>query len=111
MNFAFNIAKLFFNVIKGTILSSWYIALIILQNSTTVRGGITDFHYGELSPRSVSLLSALISLTPGTTTVTIDLQQRKLELHLLDLDHRDETLLSIQRDFVEPLRNLTGEHK
>lgn len=111
MNFAFNFFKLLFNVIKGTILSSWYIARIIMQKSTTVRSGITDFHYGELSPNTASLLGALISLTPGTTMVTIDLHQRKLVLHLLDLDQREETLLMIQRDFIVPLRKLRGEQR
>lgn len=108
MNFVINFTRLLFNIIKEIILSSWYTARIILKQPDTVNSGITDFHYGELDPKMASLLAALISLTPGTTTVTIDLQQRNLVLHLLDLDQREETLLMIQRDFVAPLRNLRG---
>ena len=38
-----------------------------------------------------------------------DLKNREFLLHLLDLGQRDATIATIQRDFVAPLRELTGK--
>jgi multisubunit Na+/H+ antiporter MnhE subunit len=111
MKVLLSVIQIVFNVLKDILLSSWYTAKLILQKPETVKSGVTEFAYGELEPGLTSLLATLISLTPGTTTIEIDLENRKLLLHLLDLEHRDETLASIHHDFVLPLRNLSGGHK
>jgi len=104
-----NLAWLLFNFIKGALLSGWDTARVILFQSHCIHGGMTRMAYGELSPAQASLLGALITLTPGTTTVAIDLDKREFLLHLLDLTQRDATLASITHDFVEPFNRLKGD--
>ncbi len=108
MSLVFNIAKLVFNFIKGAVLSGWDTARVIMQNPSAVHSGLTRISYGELGPKTASLLGALISLTPGTTTVAVDLQRRELLLHLLDMERREATIAVIHHDFVTPLLELRG---
>lgn len=108
MSFSFNVAKLIFNIIKQTVLSGWDTARVILQDPGVVHSGLTRMSYEALDPKAASLLGAFISLTPGTTTVSIDLQRRELLLHLLDLERRDATVAIIHRDFLQPLLELRG---
>ena len=108
MSLVFNVVKLVSNFIKGAVLSGWDTARVIMQDPSTVHSGMTRMPYGELDPKTASLLGALISLTPGTTTVAIDLQRREILLHLLDLERREATIAVIQHDFVTPLLGFRG---
>ena len=109
MRFVINVGKLAFNFIRDVILSGWDTARVILRDPGILNSGTTRMAYGELNPAYASLLGALISLTPGTTMIAMDLQRREFLLHLLDLRHRDVTIATIQRDFVVPLLELQGK--
>ena len=54
------------------------------------------------------LLAALVTVSPGTCTVDIDLYRRDLFLLVLFSDDIDTTLIAIRRDFLLPLRSLYG---
>jgi multicomponent K+:H+ antiporter subunit E/multicomponent Na+:H+ antiporter subunit E len=103
----FMLALLIFNFIKGVLLSGWDTARMILRQ-TPAAGGLTRMTYGQLSPAAASVLGAMVTLTPGTTVVDIDLAQGEFVLHLLDLSQREATLAAIRRDFSVPLASLTG---
>ena len=107
MSQVYNIAVIMVNLVKGLLLSGWDTARVILLGPGRVRSGIARFPYGELDDRMASLLGVMITVTPGSTTVLIDLERRELALHLLDLDRRDATLAEIQRDLVTPLLRLS----
>jgi multisubunit Na+/H+ antiporter MnhE subunit len=103
----FALLLLVFNFIKSALLSGWDTARVILRQPN-IEGGLMRMSYGELSPAAASVLGAMITLTPGTTVVKIDLEQREFILHLLDLGQRETALATIQRDFTTPLALLTG---
>lgn len=96
------------NLLRGAILSGWQTARIILLRPRDVHSGLVCMEYGNLSAGGASLLAALITLTPGTTAVTIDTQRRELLLHLLDADQAESTLAEIRRDLVTPLTRWLG---
>lgn len=102
MKKALALLLLLFNFCKGVLLSSWDTARVILRQ-TVPSGGLIHMDYGDLSPTAASLLGALVTLTPGTTVVKIDLEKRELVLHLLNLSHREATLATIHHDFTTPL--------
>ena len=108
MRFLFNIARLLVNFVKGVLVSGFDTARVIVRDPRLGNSGTTRMPYGELGPGTASLLGALISLTPGTTMIAQDLENKEFLLHLLDLGRRDETIAAIQRDFVAPLQELTG---
>lgn len=103
----FALVLLVFNFIKSLLLSGWDTARVIVRQKP-VTGGLIRMNYGNLSPVAASVLGALVTLTPGTTAVEIDLERQEFVLHLLDLSQRDSALESIQTDFITPLAILMG---
>ena len=60
-----------------------------------------------MSPTGVAILGAVVTLTPGSSTVDIDLERGEIVLHLLDLSKAEESLAAIRRDFEMDLRTLS----
>ncbi len=90
------------NFMKELVLSGWTTARVMVQP------GFARLDYGDLGPGAASLLGMLATLTPGTTSLEIDTERREIHLHLLDASQAEATLAAIQRDFVRPLRALSG---
>lgn len=99
--------RLLVNFLRDLVLSGWSTARIILARQPA-EPGFARLAIPGLSPRAASLLGALSTLTPGTTAVDIDLETGELLLHLLDRRQAEAVLAGIERDFVVPLRTLTG---
>jgi multisubunit Na+/H+ antiporter MnhE subunit len=95
------------NLLKELILSGWSTARVILAPRGQVQGGFACLDYGDLRPGAASLLGALVTLTPGTTSLEIDTDRHEIRLHLLDASQTEATLVAIQRDFVVPLSVLS----
>jgi multisubunit Na+/H+ antiporter MnhE subunit len=105
---ALAIVLLLWNFLKGALSSGLITARIIVRRPGVTRPGFARLSYGNLSDRAANLLGALITLTPGTTAVDIDLERREILLHLLDLDQKEATLAAIEQDFLVPMRALVG---
>ena len=101
---------LIMNFFKSAILSGWQTAGIILMKPDATRGGMLKMTYTDLSPVQASLVGAMITLAPGTSTIEIDVQHQVFTLHLLDLDSSEETLQAIENDFIAPFKLYNGEH-
>ncbi|MFZ0107199.1 MAG: Na+/H+ antiporter subunit E [Thiobacillus sp.] len=99
---------LVFNFVKEAIVSGGITALLILRGGKDLQPGFVRLSYGDLGETAADLLGALVSLTPGTTTVDIDPERRELLLHLLDVTREEQTLGAIRRDFLQPVRTLFG---
>lgn len=108
MNRLLALALLGFNFLKDVIASGWTTALIILRRGNRPQSGFVRMPYGDLSNTAANFLGALVTLTPGTTTVDIDLERREFLLHLLDAEQAEATLASIRRDFLRPIQILFG---
>jgi len=91
--------------------SAWATILTILTASDAPRRGFARLPYGDLRESGVMLLAAMVTLTPGTSTVDIDSDRRELLLHLLDTDDVEATLESIRQEFMVPIRALFGERR
>lgn len=72
------------------------------------RPGFVRLTYAPLTPTGAALLAALVTLTPGTTVIDIDLDRHELLLHMLDRAHEAATAAAIQRDFEPGLRAWFG---
>lgn len=96
------------NFLKELILSGWGTARVILAPRGRMQPGFARLDYGDLGPDAASLLAVLVSLTPGTTSLEIDTERHEIRLHLLDASQAEATLAAIQRNFVTPLRVLSG---
>ena len=71
-------------------------------------GALIRVRFAPMSEPGAALLGSMVSLTPGTTTVDIDMEDRTLLLHVLDASDPDAVVESIRRDFEPGLRVLFG---
>ncbi len=84
-------------------------AWTILRPGARPRPGLARLDYGALGPRGAALLGGMITLTPGTTTIDIDLERHELLVHLLDAAHAEATARTIRRRFQRRIAELFPE--
>ena len=65
--------------------------------------------FAPMSAQGAALLGCMISLTPGTTVIDIDLVRREMVLHMLDANNAAAEVDAIRRDFEPPLLAWFGE--
>jgi multisubunit Na+/H+ antiporter MnhE subunit len=80
----------------------------ILRPDPAMSPGFIDYGFAPMTEAGATLLGALITLTPGTTTVDIDMSSRRLCIHLLDTRDADSARREIRSEFEEPIRVLFG---
>ncbi len=91
-------------VVSGGVQTLW----IIVRGRRRPAAGLVRLAFAPMSPLGAALLACLVTLTPGTTTLELDLERRELLLHLLDLGGAEEAVRAIRRDFERPLVRLFG---
>ena len=101
---------LLWRFVSDMVLSAWSTSVTILTASDAPRRRFARLHYGELNEAGVMLLGAMVTLTPGTSTVDIDLERHELLLHVLDSADIEATLSDIRLKFLPPIRILFGGH-
>lgn len=81
---------------------------IILAPNAAARPALMRYPFEPLGEGGAALLASLITLTPGSTVVDIDMASRTLLVHLLD--GRDEAAVAagIRRHFERYVRVLCG---
>jgi len=83
-------------------------ARIILMR-TAPPAGLVTLRFAPMSPAGAAVLGALVTLSPGSTTIDINLERREMLLHLLDIRVTAATLAAIRRDFEEDVCALFPE--
>lgn len=81
---------------------------IILAPRPTVQPALVRYQFEPLGEGGAALLAALVTLTPGTTVVEIDMASRTLLLHLLDGRDAAGTAAGIRRHFERHVRVVCG---
>jgi multisubunit Na+/H+ antiporter MnhE subunit len=61
-----------------------------------------------MNEQGASLLGCMITLTPGTTTLDIDMDKREILMHVLDASDTDALVKGIREDFEPGLVALFG---
>jgi len=108
MNRLWAIALLTWRFVRSLALSAWATGAIILTHPEAPNRGLVRLDYGDLPDSGAMLLGTLVTLTPGTSLVDLDTDERVLLLHLLDTSEVEITLTAIRREFLEPIRMLYG---
>lgn len=78
-------------LLTDMVMANLSVAAIILHPGYRPRSALVDYPLTVRDAVPVTLLSSIISLTPGTVTVDVDRGRRYLRIHCLDLD--DEAAL------------------
>lgn len=91
-------ARLMLRFTSHCVLSGIATARIILH-FTQPPAGLVRLRFAPMSSTGAAVLGALVTLTPGTTVIDIDMAHRDMLLHLLDTRNIDGSLAAIRRDF------------
>lgn len=72
------------------------------------RAAFLRMGFAPMTEQGAALLGSLVTLTPGTTTIDVDMERRELLLHVLDARDPQAQVAAIRRDFERPLVVLFG---
>lgn len=96
---AWAIISLFLLFLKELFLSSIQVLRIVIKPNMDLKPAIFELETELKEDWEITLLSALITLTPGTLVVGISDDQKKLYIHALDFDDIEAAVSSIKDTF------------
>lgn len=102
------IGRLFLRFFGHCLLSGVSTAGIILQR-TAPPAGLVRFRFAPMSVTGAAVLGALVTLTPGSSAIDIDMERREILLHLLDSRLSTASIAAIRRDFEHDISLLFPE--
>lgn len=98
--------------LKAVVLSGVQTVQVILRSSTGERlpppAALLRVRFAPMNEQGAAILGCMITLTPGTTTLDIDMEKRELLLHVLDASDPDGMVAGIRTDFEPGLVALFG---
>jgi multicomponent Na+:H+ antiporter subunit E len=93
------VISLFFLFLKELVLSSISVFKLVVRPRLNIRPAIFELETELKYDWEVTLLSALITLTPGTLVVGISEDQKRLYIHAIDFEDIDDAVSSIKNTF------------
>lgn len=102
------LARLFSRFVYQCVISGAATARVVLQREQPVAGFIR-VRFAPMSETGAAVLGALVTLTPGSTVIDIDMQKRELLLHLLDARHADAAVATIRHEFERDIAQIFPE--
>ncbi len=91
------------------VIANLQVARLVIDVRRPVRSTEVWFPLQLQEPLGLSLLTLLISMTPGTLASAFSHDQRSLRLHILDCDDPAAVVATIQERYERPLRQIFGE--
>jgi multisubunit Na+/H+ antiporter MnhE subunit len=93
--------------------SGWQISWRILRPTPGIAPGFVAYRFQPMAPAATTLLACLISLTPGTTAVDVDVAAGQIRLHLLNASASasEAALQEIRSLFEAAVRTLFAEEE
>lgn len=80
-----------------------------LATGTPPAPSFVSIGFAPMRAPGAALLGCMISLTPGTTVIDIDMSRRRMALHMLDASQAAAAVEAIRREFEPPLQCWFGE--
>jgi multisubunit Na+/H+ antiporter MnhE subunit len=91
-----------FQVVLSGLSTAW----LILRPGRRPTPGLARLSFDNLDETGAAVLGCMLTLTPGSTVLDVDMERKELLIHLLDASDPSRTLSSIGRHFEGPLRIL-----
>lgn len=108
-------AQLLLRFMKALVVSGVQTLRIIVLHGLRLQplppSGLRSVRFAPMHPRGVALLAAMVSLTPGTTVIEIDMERYEMLIHMLDTRDAEAAAADIRAAFEAPLLALFGGHK
>jgi multicomponent Na+:H+ antiporter subunit E len=103
----FNILKFILVFIKELIMSNIDMLKYVYSPKQIAEPGIFELPLDVKSNWEITLLTSLISLTPGTLSVALSDDNEKLFVHAMDIDDVHESIESIKGTFEKLIMEVT----
>ena len=68
--------------------------------------GLVRVRFAAMSDTGAAVLGAMVTLTPGSSVIDIDMPRREMLLHLLDTREAEAVAVAIRRDFEQDVAAL-----
>lgn len=97
------VVKLVLLFLKELILSNISVLLLIIKPKMPIRPAIFAMPTVLTQDWEITLLSSLITLTPGTIVIAISDDNKTLYIHTIDFDNADDAIDSIKNTFEKAI--------
>ncbi|MGI2329274.1 Na+/H+ antiporter subunit E [Planococcus sp. YIM B11945] len=101
------VISLFFLFIKELILANYSVFKLVIQPRLSIRPAIFELETELERDWEVTLLAALITLTPGTLVVAISDDQTKLYIHAIDFEDIEGAVQAIKTTFERAIMEVS----
>ena len=98
-----SVIKLSFLFIKELILANVSVLVLVLRPRLELQPAFFKYDTKLTEDWEITLLSSLITLTPGTVVVHVSDDSKSLYIHVLDSNDIDETIDSIKNTFEKAI--------
>ncbi|WP_246940584.1 Na+/H+ antiporter subunit E [Bacillus pinisoli] len=101
------ILKLIFIFIRELILSNLEVVKVVYRPTLDIQPGIIALPTVLRSNWEITLLANLITLTPGTLSMTVSPDNQTIYIHAMDIRDKDETVKAIKDTFEVAIMEVT----
>lgn len=99
--------KLILVFLKEFMISNWLMVKAVVTNHE-FEGGFIEFTLNVKNAKSIAFLSQMITLTPGTTTVSYDESTNRLLIYSFYGKDPNGVIMSIRKNFETILKEIWG---
>jgi multicomponent Na+:H+ antiporter subunit E len=99
--------KLVFIFLKELVLSNIAVLKVILRPKLDMRPGIFAYETVLTKDWEITILSSLITLTPGTLVIDVSDDNKILYIHAMDIADVDEAIDSIKNSFEKAIMEVS----
>lgn len=97
---------LFLRVMRDIALANLRVARLVLGPIERLNPVFVDVPLEVEDPFVATLLGSIVSLTPGTVSIDINLPHRRLLVHALDVEDEAALIAAIKTDYEAPLKEV-----
>ena len=95
-------------VLRDIVAANIVVARQVLGPLGRIRPGFVDVPLDLDDPFVATILGGIVTLTPGTVSIDIDMERRLLHVHALDVPDPDALIAEIKSRYEQPLKEIFG---
>lgn len=104
----FAVIKLTLIFLRELILSNFAVVKVVLKPKLDMRPGIFAYETVLTKDWEITLLSSLITLTPGTLVVEVSDDNKTLYIHAMDIEDVEDAISSIKLSFEKAILEVSS---
>lgn len=99
---------LFARVLGDIVVANVEVARLVLGPPGRLRPAFLELPLEISSPYVATILASIVSLTPGTVSIDIDMDRRLVLIHALNAPDPEAAVAAIKRRYEAPLKEIFG---